>query len=83
MATLQVRDFPDDLHEKLMTVAKNERRSLAQQVLVLLTQALEQTESNKNRRSLVLTKIAAEHAKKKNAKKTTDPVKLLREDRDR
>lgn len=82
MATLQVRDFPDELHEKLVKVAKDEHRSLAQQVLVILTQALEQVESNKNRRKSVLDEIFR-HRANNASKKAPAPVKILREDRDR
>ncbi len=43
MATLNVKDLPDGLYRKLKARAKRERRSVAQQVTVLLTQALEPT----------------------------------------
>lgn len=41
MATLNVKGLPDALYRKLKARAKRERRSVAQQVTVLLTQALE------------------------------------------
>lgn len=41
MATLYVRNFPAGLHRKLKARAKRERRSISQQVTVLLTRALE------------------------------------------
>ncbi len=81
MATLQVRDFPDDLHKKLAELAEDEHRSLAQQVIVLLMQALAQTESGKRRRAKVLDEVKSAAATR-TAKKLSDPVKLLREDRD-
>ncbi|CAN5567397.1 hypothetical protein BH10PSE6_BH10PSE6_06910 [soil metagenome] len=43
MATLNVKNLPDGLYRKLKVRAKRERRSVAQEVTVLLTQALEAT----------------------------------------
>lgn len=43
MATSNVRDLLDGLYRKLKARAKRERRSVPQQVTVLLTQALEPT----------------------------------------
>jgi plasmid stability protein len=42
MATLNVKHLPDALYRKLKARAKRERRSVAQEVTVLLSQALEQ-----------------------------------------
>jgi plasmid stability protein len=41
MATLNVKHLPDALYRKLKARAKRERRSVAQEVTVLLSQALE------------------------------------------
>lgn len=41
MATLNVKNLPDGLYRKLKARAKRERRSLSQEVTVLLTEALE------------------------------------------
>jgi plasmid stability protein len=41
MATLNVKHLPDALYRKLKARAKRERRSIAQEVTVLLEQALE------------------------------------------
>jgi plasmid stability protein len=43
MATLNVKNLPDSLYRKLKARARRERRSLSQQVTVLLTEALEAT----------------------------------------
>lgn len=82
MATLQVRDFPDDLHAELAALAEDQHRSLAQQVIVLLKQALEHSESGKRRRARVLDELK-KSAGKKGGKKLSDPSKLIREDRER
>jgi plasmid stability protein len=42
MATLNVKHLPDVLYRKLKARAKRERRSVAQEVMVLLAHALEQ-----------------------------------------
>ena len=41
MATLNVKNFPDGLYRQLKARAKRERRSVAQEVTILLTKALE------------------------------------------
>jgi plasmid stability protein len=41
MATLNVKNLPDSLYRKLKARAKRERRSVAQEVTVLLAQALD------------------------------------------
>lgn len=45
MATLNVKNLPDGLYRKLKARAKRQRRSLSQEVTVLLTEALESTTS--------------------------------------
>ena len=42
MATLNVKNLPDALYRKLKARAKRERRSMAQEVTILLAEALEQ-----------------------------------------
>lgn len=41
MATLNVKNFPDPLYESLQERARQQRRSLAQEVIHLLEQAVE------------------------------------------
>ena len=41
MATLNVKNLPDALYKKLQTRAKRDRRSVAQEVTHLLSEALE------------------------------------------
>jgi plasmid stability protein len=41
MATLNVKNLPDGLYRQLKARAKRERRSVAQEVTILLTKALE------------------------------------------
>jgi hypothetical protein len=45
MATLNLKNFPDDLYARLHELAERERRSIAQQVIYLLDKATEPPES--------------------------------------
>ena len=45
MATLNVKNLPDGLYRKLQARAKRERRSVAQQVTQMLSEALESPKS--------------------------------------
>lgn len=42
MATLNIKNLPDPLYRKLRTRARRERRSVAQEVIQILSRALEQ-----------------------------------------
>ena len=44
MATLNIKNLPDKLYRKLRLRAKQRRRSIAQEVTVILEQVLEQNE---------------------------------------
>jgi plasmid stability protein len=44
MATLNIKNLPDGLYKKLQIRAKRERRSVAQEVTLLLSRALESPE---------------------------------------
>jgi plasmid stability protein len=45
MATLNVKNLPDPLYKKLQARARRERRSVAQEVIHLLTQAVEEPDT--------------------------------------
>lgn len=79
MATLQVRNMPDKLYKRLKEKAGKEYRSIAQQVVFELENALNNPVDNKERRRRVLEEIM------KNRKDIdyVDPVKLIRGDRER
>lgn len=81
MASLQVRELPDALYHKLQKLADSEHRSIAQQAVILLAQALSVSLSNTHRRKNVLSALATNTAPKQ--KKYTAADKLVREDRDR
>lgn len=42
MKNLSLRDVPDDLYQKIKEIAECERRSINQQILVLLERAVQQ-----------------------------------------
>ena len=81
MATLQVRNVPDHIYRRLTDLAEKERRSLAQQTLVVLAKGLEVEIDPKARRLAAL-----QRAKRLNlgrGKSLPDFVKMIREDRER
>jgi len=81
MPLLQVRDCPDDIYQKISRVARREKRTIAQQIIVLLENSLGQETSNRERRLKVLERITSRDVPKK--AQDIDAVALIREDRDR
>lgn len=81
MASLQIRDMPEDLYESLKLRAEKDHRSLAQQALVLLSDALKAGASGSNRRMEAIEKIQSQKIETKS--KEIDVVELIREDRRR
>ncbi len=81
MPLLQVRDCPEDVYLKISIAARKEKRTIAQQIIVLLENSLGQEQSNVERRRILLGKInqrtISEDAR------NIDAVALIREDRDR
>jgi len=55
MPSLQVRDLPDYIYQQIIQLAEAERRSIAQETIILLEKALQLEKSNKKRRSYFLT----------------------------
>ena len=81
MPLLQVRDCPEDVYIKIAKAAKQEKRTIAQQTIILLEKGLGQKESNMERRRLLIEKLQARNIPEK--VKAVDAVALIREDRDR
>ena len=46
MANLNIKNLPDPLHRKLQARARRQRRSVAQEVIHLLTQAVEEADTH-------------------------------------
>ena len=78
---MQVRDCPEDVYIKIAKAAKQEKRTIAQQTIILLEKGLGQEESNMERRRLLIEKLQARNIPEK--VKAVDAVALIREDRDR
>jgi len=78
MPSLQIRDMPDDVYEALAERARRQRRSLAQQAVADLSR-IPELEARRTRQAAIETLRAA----KPLPRKSLDPVKLIREDRDR
>jgi plasmid stability protein len=81
MASLQIRDMPDDLYESLRLKAEKDHRSLAQQALVLLSEALKAGERNSSRRMDALMKIRSSKVETKSI--VISITELIQEDRRR
>jgi hypothetical protein len=80
MALLQVRDFPDDLYAKVGELAKRERRSIAQQTIVCMQDAVDRADPKARRRAAVARAVALAES---TPASTLDIVASIREDRDR
>jgi uncharacterized protein YpuA (DUF1002 family) len=81
MPLLQVRDFPADIYEEITYEAKQQNRTIAQQTIVLIKKGLGEEISNQERRRRLMEKIKSRVIPE--SVKAIDPVKLIREDRDR
>lgn len=81
MALLQVRDCPADIYENLTDCARRENRSIAQQTVFILKNALGNADEKKQRRKKVLNLLAAEPVILPD--NSPSPAELIREDRDR
>lgn len=81
MATLQIRDLPETVYRALARRAAKERRSLAQQAVVELSQMAEVSAGERRRRVLEELRVAL--ASSRPRKLPMRPEALVREDRDR
>jgi len=82
MKSLQVREVPDHLYQKLLMESKKSHRSLSQQTIVTLSLGLKTSLSPKANRTKLLLKIK-ERSSEIGIQKLKNPVDLVREDRDR
>jgi antitoxin FitA len=79
MPSLQIRDMPDDVYEALAERATTQRRSLAQQAVADLAR-IPELESRRTRQSVIQ---RLRNSPPVLPKKALDPVKIVREDRNR
>lgn len=77
---IHVRDIPDDIYRRLTDQAKEERRSLTQQVIAVLARGLNARVDAKGRRRIALEAIQSDRV---HTGRLSNPAKLVREDRKR
>jgi len=80
MALLQVRNFPDDKYEAISKMAKKERRTIAQQTILLIDKGLADGNDISRRQRAIertLSRPVPEWMK------NVDTAAMIREDRDR
>jgi plasmid stability protein len=82
MPLLQVRSFPPDLHAALVQRAKADRRSVSQEVIVLLGNALADAQPEPRPRQAAVAALRRSAASRR-GRGFEDPAKLIREDRER
>lgn len=84
MPLLQVRDFPEQLYFALEQKAKEERRSISQQTIVLLSNALGEEHTKSSERKKTLEKMGTWYEENPRAySMLSNPVDMVREDRER
>lgn len=80
MATLHVRNIPDDLYARLQEIAASEKISLSAEVARLLEQALEEEQVRMSSRNVLAEMRRRRFTPPRNA---PESIMLLREDRNR
>ena len=81
MASLQVRELPENIYSLLKQRAEAEHRSIAQEAIVLLAKGLDASIAPKERRARLLQKIEEENELKSRTAAKLNPVELIHEDR--
>lgn len=81
MPTIQVRDLPDEVYAELKSRAAAEHRSLSQETIVLLRDALGVSSTRRAERKALLERIAERALEPPAHLAPSD--ELIREDRDR
>ena len=82
MPSIQVRDLPEQIYNKIKNNAQKEHRSLSQQAIVTLKKGLGIDENHKERRRILVDQIMSRRVAF-DITKLENPVNLIREDRDR
>ena len=81
MPSLQVRELPEDVYNRLQARANAEHRSIAQETIVLLRDALGMTESRQEERRAIIERMRGRGVTIPSD--APPPGELVREDRDR
>ena len=82
MPSIQVRDLPEQIYNKIKNNAQKDHRSLSQQVIVTLKKGLGIDENPTERRRILVDQIMSRRITF-DVTKLDDPINLIREDRDR
>ncbi len=82
MPTLCIRDFPEHLHSKIKALARQSSRTVSQQAIVLIEEALN-AERTQATGLEALNRIAARRRSYEAPLVAVDSLTLLREDRNR
>jgi len=80
--SIQVRDLPEQIYNKIKNNAQKDHRSLSQQAIVTLKKGLGIDENHKERRRILVDQIMSRRVAF-DIDKLENPVNLIREDRDR
>ena len=82
MPSLQVREIPQPLYQRLMEDARRAHRSLAQQAVVTLARGMELLEDPRERRQALLARIKEAQVCPLNLE-LPDAAEMVKEDRNR
>jgi len=82
MPSIQIRDVPEQIYNKIKNNAQKDHRSLSQQAVVTLKKGLGIDDDHKERRGILVDQILSRRFAF-DISKLENPVKLVREDRDR
>jgi len=82
MPSIQIRDLPEQIYNKIKKNAQKDHRSLSQQAVVTLKKGLGIDQNHKERRRILVDQIRSRRVAFDIAK-LEDPINLIREDRDR
>ena len=82
MPSVQVRDLPEQIYNKIKNNAQKDHRSLSQQAIVTLKKGLGIDENHKERRRILVDQIMSRRVAFDIAK-LENPANIIREDRDR
>lgn len=82
MPTIQIRNIPQKLYDKLVKAAANSRRTVTQEAFILLEMALTKTELKKKAQKLMVLE-RLDQLKKDNVVDTDHIVQWVRTDRER
>lgn len=88
MATLHIRNVPDDLYARLQQLASSQNRSISAQLIILLESALTpETQQSQSEKPKSITEILVQSRRRRRVNPADfglpDSTTLIREDRDR